>query len=304
MSANKQHNEKDYSVFDRMSTAELKEILRRDSMMEGTEESDIDAIIYITEVVARREKETLTMKYSDVDAALKDFYQYYYPQSGAEIEEAAETAEKTNDIGTFPVYNDSTPGIKKKIRWKYVAIAAVLAVVLIGGSITAGALGLDVFGRVANWAQETFHFSNGPSDVPLHTMKPTDEIIVPDQMQKFQRTLLEYGIIQRVVPKYIPEGYELKDCEVIERPAFQKFNCLLNKDDSEIIFSYIVYDEEGKLVEKNKGEEPEEYEVNGVTYYVMCNLGKYCADWSVDNIDCSIFGLESREELFKMLDSI
>lgn len=303
MSANKQHNEKDYSVFDRMSTAELKEILRRDSMMEGTEESDIDAIIYITEVVARREKETLTMKYSDVDAALKDFYQYYYPQSGAEIEEAAETAEKTNDIGTFPVYNDSTPGIKKKIRWKYVAIVAVLAVVLIGGSITAGALGFDVFGRVANWAQETFHFSNRPSDDPLVDLENWSEF--PEQLQELQELLLDKGITQNIIPKYVPEGYEKIENKVSERPQYTKLYCLLRcEDNSEIIFSYILYEEKGKLIEKDPENEPEEYEVNGVTYYIMSNFGEYCADWSVDNIDCSIFGLSSREELIKMLDSI
>jgi hypothetical protein len=36
----------------------------------------------------------------------------------------------------------------------------------------------------------------------------------------------------------------------------------------------------------------------------MTNVGKYLATWTVNNLECSISGLDSKEELIKMIDSI
>ena len=47
---------RDFSRFDKLSTEELREIIRQDSMLTEDEESDTDAILYIMEVLANREK--------------------------------------------------------------------------------------------------------------------------------------------------------------------------------------------------------------------------------------------------------
>ena len=46
------------------------------------------------------------------------------------------------------------------------------------------------------------------------------------------------------------------------------------------------------------------HEHNGIEYRTMTNAGKYLAVWTADNIECRISGVESYEELIKILDSI
>ena len=74
-------NRKDYSKFDRMSTESLEELLRLDAELPDGEGSDIDEILYISEVIAKREEEHPTGRYSeiDVEAAWETFQTKYRP---------------------------------------------------------------------------------------------------------------------------------------------------------------------------------------------------------------------------------
>ena len=73
MSESKEHFHRDFSKFDEMSTEELNEILRRDSQLPDGEESDIDAILYIMEVIEKRSQELPLSDFKDVDRAWSSF---------------------------------------------------------------------------------------------------------------------------------------------------------------------------------------------------------------------------------------
>ena len=64
-----------------MSTEALNEILRQDSQLPDNEESDLDAILYIMEVIAKREKEQPEFEFTDVDTAWNSFKHNYQPTS-------------------------------------------------------------------------------------------------------------------------------------------------------------------------------------------------------------------------------
>lgn len=303
MSVSKQHNERDYSVFDQMSTEELQEFLFQDSLLEDPEASDIDAILYITEVVARREKEDTTIKQFDVEAALASFHRDYDPRHGNVSGKAsAVKSPRDADIRERPFNREYFyPWPRLRLRWKgsKIAIAVVIMIALSG--MVVGALG--GFDWVSNWGEGAYHSSKGPSNNPLLELDLFDD--VPEPLQELQSKLVDYGVWQDVVPKYFPAGYELEECKVGERGIYQEINYMLsNADGSSIIFSYLIYPEEGRVLERTIGEEKEEYEVDGVTYSIMSNLKSYSVNWHVDNVDCSVVGLPSREELLKVIDSI
>lgn len=67
---------RDFSHFDKLSTEELQEILRQDSFLDD-DSSDIDAILYITNLLASRASSSDDSK--DVEAAWKSFKENYYP---------------------------------------------------------------------------------------------------------------------------------------------------------------------------------------------------------------------------------
>lgn len=71
----------DYSVFDRMSTEELNEYLRKDSY-KSSDESNMDEILYVMEVLAKREEQDPTCDVPDVQAAWASFIQNYYTEDG------------------------------------------------------------------------------------------------------------------------------------------------------------------------------------------------------------------------------
>ena len=79
MLASNARSNRDFSYFDKLSTEELREIIRQDSLLDENEDSDIDAILYITEVIANREKEENERNVKDVEAAWKSFKENYYP---------------------------------------------------------------------------------------------------------------------------------------------------------------------------------------------------------------------------------
>ena len=70
MSELNDRNRHDYSKYDEMSTEALEQILRLDFQASEDSESDIDAILYISEVIAKRKKPSAE---DDVDVAWKQF---------------------------------------------------------------------------------------------------------------------------------------------------------------------------------------------------------------------------------------
>ena len=46
------------------------------------------------------------------------------------------------------------------------------------------------------------------------------------------------------------------------------------------------------------------YESNHVKYYIICNNGQLSAVWSIKNMECSITGTISENDLKAMIDSI
>ena len=74
-------NKKDYSKYDEMSTESLEELLRLDAESPDGEEVDIDEILYILDVIVKRDREHPTGRYPEVDvkAAWEEFQTEYLP---------------------------------------------------------------------------------------------------------------------------------------------------------------------------------------------------------------------------------
>ena len=69
----------DYSKFDTMSNETLEEILRMDALLLEGETPDPDAILYIMEELAQRERRNKSEHAPDVEAAWRSFNLHYRP---------------------------------------------------------------------------------------------------------------------------------------------------------------------------------------------------------------------------------
>ena len=278
MSENQNRGIDDLSKYDAMTTEELEEILRLDAQAPEEQESDTETILYIMEVLAARKRNNGHTGKTALEA-YESFKQNYLPEV-VNIETTRNVPTKTRI--TFP-------------RWlrSLTATAAILAILLVG-SVTAQAFGLNIWETVVKWTQETFHFgewgNSNTNDDSLYT--------------SLQEALEEGNVLEPLVPTWIPVGYEMSEITVERSPLTKKY--VAKYINGEQVLRITVQDYLEKIpvyVEQSDGL-VEKYEVAGVTYYLLENNKRTQAVWIVDSFECSILGDLTIEELKLMIDSI
>lgn len=280
MSENKCRAERDFSRFDSMSTAQLQEILRQDALQESTE-PDTEKILYITEVLAKREKERDPS--AEVQRAYASFVQNYMP------------ADQTNTPKKVTAF------LVKMPRWmKSATVLVIVLGLLLIGSASADAMGFDLFGMVANWTAEVFHFSNATEGTEYTEPEQKDS----GEYISLQEALDDYKIQQRLAPSWFPEGYLFVEAEIFDTPFERSIYAIYAKGEENIQISIRqTIGKEPEQVEKNE-DFIEVYTKNGVTYYIFRNIDYTQAVWTVDEFECVIAGNVTTEEIKAMIDSI
>lgn len=280
MSENKCRAERDFSRFDSMSSAELQELLRQDALQESTE-PDTEMILYITEVLAKREKERDPS--AEVQRAYQSFARNYLP---------ADQANTTNKPASF---------VTRMPRWlRSVAVLAAVLGLLLMGTAGADAMGFDLFGMVAHWTAEIFHFSNGTEGTEYTEPGHSDDT----SYSSLQEALEDLDIQQRLAPTWFPEGYELTEIESLYTPFERSVYAIYVKGEDSIQISIRQsIGKEPEQIEKNE-DFIEVYTRNGVTYYIFENTNYVQAVWTVEEHECVIAGNITEDEVKAMIDSI
>ena len=290
-----QRFDRDFSRYNHMSTEELEDILRADFALPEDEESDMEKILYITEVIAGRRAGQPTGQYTDVDAAWKSFVDNYLT-----ADQQAAFREDENMAGTPKV----EPKKGKSRFWKTMLARVAVVVIAVSltltvGSVTSSAFGFNFWAWVTAWTQEVF----GIQSTDTNYLGENREI--PEQLTEFYAAMKENGFPDRLLPTYLPTGYEVVEAECEGDSSLLKAYCFLQNSDTFISLNYTMYltDQIMASDQKNKNN-PDIYEVKDVVHYIMTNVDTYSAVWTVNNIKCVIYGVESREELIQMIESI
>jgi hypothetical protein len=281
MSENQNCGIRDFSKYDEMTTEELEEILRLDAEMIDGQESDTEILLYVMEVLTQRKKQA-GQTGNTAQEAYETFTQHYLP-------------EIMNTDNTDPVPAKRNKPANRTHRWiRAMAATAAVLVILIAGSVTAKAFGVDVWKAVIQWTQETFHFGEwGTSD--------TDNNLPYASLQE----ALEKGNTPAwMVPTWIPEGFNLVDITVEQTPNKKRYAAIYKNREQTLRITVQDYlDEIPVYVEQSDGL-VEEYEVSGITYYLFENNKQVHAVWIVDSYECCIAGKVTIDELKLMINSI
>jgi len=288
---------RDYSKFDNMSTEMLEDILRADSHLPDGDNSDTDAILYIMEVIAKREKEHSTGKFTDVRDAWASFSENYMPY----IEDSKSLYDFGDEKETGVIQTPSIQRQLKKRRLMRVAcVAAVVTVLLLASTITASAFGFDLWGAVAKWTRDTFGFSNAATQETPDVHEMNDE----NEYDSLQNALDYYGITTQLAPTWFPDGYLLDSISVTETPLRTTFDASYVKNGERISVTIIsLIKPSTSTYEKDDGEVTV-YTTNSIDYYIMTNLNRTNVVWTTENYECSFSGNFSLEEAKKIIDSI
>ena len=274
---------RDFSHFDKLSTEELQEIIRQDSFLDD-DSSDIDAILYITDLLVKRSDSSNNSK--DVEAAWKSFKENYYPYIS----------------DPEPLYSFDSPEdkvVKAKPRhlsraMRTLSVAAVLAVVIISGSLTASAFGYNLGGAVAEWTRDTFGFTQSSQNNGIYPF------------ENLRDALAAYDIDEPIVPQWIPDGYGEDTVQAAETPDSKIIVAVSKYGSKEIKLEVKIFDDPSNrhwLYEMFE-DDVEKYFSNGIDFYIMKNDDFTRVSWAVGNNECSILCSLKPKEIYRMVDSI
>lgn len=272
-------------ILNTLTEEQLKEILTMELMSEKT---NVELIKRVNSVLEANSKQKMEC---DVDAKWREFVADY--------------------AGTEPLYNvekkascsqASKATEPRKLRFSFIAkTAAILVIVLMLGTVTAYAFGYDVFGAIATWTKETFSFTQQTGRMP-HTSALSSRSA---ETTYLQAVLNEYGIREKLVPTYLPEGYEQAEFYVESPDDGMVFTAIYENMDNKIIIKIRRHISISNKTDYEKdAADPEIYEVNGISHYIMTNMQENYAVWIKGQYEVSLYGSMTKSGMTKMIDSV
>ncbi|MEL7658079.1 MAG: DUF4367 domain-containing protein [Bacillota bacterium] len=303
-------NEK-YAYLNRLSTEQLEELLRAD--IGSSDDSNMDVIFYILEVIEKREEEHPSGRIPDVDNAWAEFQKFYNIPEGNSISlYPCEQPNNENDHDSVAKQGPliTTSRSVYRHRWiKQGILVAIIAATIFMGMVAAQAAGIDVFGAIGRWTEETFHFETfSNSDMQDNVGAASD--IGDDHYYALMKTALnDCGIAQDLAPTWYLEGFESSGPEVTNNEVCNKVFCIFN-DTNDNFFSvqvkqYTLSSDMESLVFEKDNTAVEEYYSGGRAFYIIANLDTTTANWSDgSSIVMSISGNIPEEDIKAIIDSI
>lgn len=271
-----------FAKYDAMSSEELQQILREDASKPVGEESDTDALFYIMEVLAKRRKAQNEGK--SPEEALKSFKENYYTEKGSSASESVPAEPK---------------GCGARRWMRGLIAAAAMLVFIIGGSLTARAMGFDLWGIIVRWTQETFYL-----DYPgkVGNEKSPDPDYQP--CASLQAAMDAYKITAALVPTWLPEEYEEVDVQTEETPLQLRIFGKYQSGENEIRIRIVDYLSGAPVQVERSDSLIKVYPSNNIDYYIFSNYDQLNVSWINGQYECHIIGPLTLTEIEKMIDSI
>ena len=274
-------NDIDVTRYDRMSVEELEEILRQDAVFGDSNETSLNELVYIMSLIADKNRVEDPDANIDIEEAKKSFDENYRPiaERGESLfEEEASEPEAMIQSGTH-----------RRFFRTAIAIAAVVAL-LLAGSLVASANGFNVWSHVADWTHEVFGFG-----------EKYDKLNV---LVDFEGLLRQSDIDPKVLPTYIPDGYEVVSVDEYSNPSYAKYVCELSNGTGNIVIEYAIGQNEYANEFEKEAPSPELRTYNGIDFYLVYNDEKNYVTWTNGKIDGSIFYTDSELDIDRIIRSI
>lgn len=284
---------RDFSFYDSMSTDALERLLRADAQ-KLDDDIDIDAILYITDLL--HERSVKNNEYTvDVDAMLRSMPFYTGPKDVVAPEDEAAVKPKA-----------MTELKKRKTRsiLRRCALVAAIVCILFLMSGVASAFGFNFWSKLAVWTDDVFGIvdnENVDAEMPAAPVVPEDLAY-----SSLQEALDEIGI--DIVREPDLTGFDF---------VLTEMNILNNETRSTILVSYFSPSNDQRLsvsirkedssssVFYEKTEDPvESFCIGSTQCYAFSNTDNNTVVWMIEDYKCSVDGAMSMNELKTIAQSM
>lgn len=189
----------------------------------------------------------------------------------------------------------------KKPFAKMLPLVAVLILLL--GTVTAQAFGVNVFGAIVRWTSEIFRLDGRSTPYAMVTIRPLEEGETATY-DSLEEAVEAFGITSPLVPKEMPAGFEMLDVTVTNREYGLLIYANYANSDRYIQFRYReAVTQEFNALEK-ESVEVSSYFKGGIKHRLASDLGRQKAVWQNGDFECRITGDISEQEIKNMIDSI
>ena len=214
-----------------------------------------------------------------------------------------ETPEVLALLGKLSERAPSSKQVQNKRRWvtAIAAVAAAACIVIMAMPRTVGAE--SVFDILSRWTSEVFEFftpNRDKKNPPVEYLFETDN----NGLQQLYDEMTELGVIEPVVPMWLPKGFELLNIKVT--PLLDdgnKVNAYFRCDDKIISITYRISRDIAMKFEKEETD-VEVYDYADVSHFVMENGNNQSVTWIVDGVECLINANASRDDVYTIIKSI
>ncbi len=284
--------------FDDYSVEELKEAYNRLFFLSELNDADLAELKQV--LAALQEKDPLPPSRS-VDELWDEFQTLYAPNSaelgirgGIDSEEVVKAKPEPDAAADIPSKVKPSPIPQKRHRkiLRFGLIAAVLVVILAAITVTAAAMGYNLWGWLPIWGEEELHFeSETPRQEPYEVV-----------LQNIPMVLDSLGIREPLYPTWLPEDLARAEVQIVEEPLFL-FEKFIGNDRRLSITISPTSGSETTIYQKTNNA-PIEYFSNDVVHYVFDNTNEVVSVWYTGDYTVLIAGGVSLDEMKKVIDSV
>lgn len=261
-----------------------------------SEDVNYELIKRITDVLAAKTNE----KPIDVEFAYKQFISQYADSTPL----YSEVLREVGDLESGTVFHTSerkelSKHPKHVVHFSRavktgILVAAVLALFL-ATAVVANAFGFSIWNANVSWNQDNMGIS---------TVNGETEIISEDPYTQIRNAIRNENVQESVIPTYLPYGYSLKNLSFLDSFEGHTYNATFQSGETSFRLTIVVQPTDINMFCPKDDSEPEIYTVNGIEHYLTTNEGHYRANWANGDVVCELYGLESKEELLRIIDSI
>lgn len=183
------------------------------------------------------------------------------------------------------------------------ALPFAAAFILLFGTVTAQAFGVDVFSAIARWTAEILRLDGGSTPYAAVTARP---LAVGEEAtyESLEEAVEAFGIDAPLVPKKIPERFELVEVRAVQKELGVLIYAVYKSEDGvfQVRYNEAAAQEFNTLEKENR--DVDSHFVKGIKHRLASDLGRQKAIWQNGDFECRIVGDVSEQEIMDMIDSI
>lgn len=213
-------------------------------------------------------------------------------------------SEDTEDA--WKKYQAKSKALRTAPTKRHNAVLKVASVVLIFGILffaipqTVQASGL--FDRIVQWTDSLFELLTPEDDLNNHS----EYVFKTDNpgLQQVYDAVVELGVIEPVVPMWLPGDYQLVRCDLINMIDLAVLATEFTDGEKKAVIQINVFSQNVPSSYHKDDRDVEYYEANGIEHSIIHNNARRVVIWVRDSIECVISLDCQEEELYTILKSI